>query len=205
MARRRKTDFAPLRTAIVAGCHEFLTALANDWTGEKLYGFLLEAAPEGDNVQAVAGTEEGLTRIAEHYATNLGYRARKGKTLPLLRTLLRWGSPRDGWYVRFDAIFFDEANRLLQEACEQGAIEPFDGKLNGLCLEALRELDDAGVFGTGEERDRVLIGICYVGGDNSEQEFFGWAEKVNPPPVIERVRSEREQGFKASRRVERDS
>src|SRR5207249_3020467 len=127
-------------------------------------------------------------RTAEKYATKYRYRARSGETLPVLRTLLRWGSPEDGWYARYDARFFDEANRLLREAREQGALEMLDHPLNNVCLEALRELDDAGVFGTGDERDEVLIGICYTGGDNSEQEFFGWAEKVNPPQVIERVR-----------------
>src|SRR5947209_5843092 len=113
MAKRPKLDVAPVRAALVAGCRALLAALAHDWPGEKMYGFLLEAAPEGDNVQAVAGTEEGLTRIAEVYATKYRYRARSGDTLPVLRTLLRWGSPEDGWFAGSDAGLFEEVNRLL--------------------------------------------------------------------------------------------
>ena len=68
--------------------------------------------------------------------------------------------------------------------------EAYDGTLEGLCIEVLKELDSVGTFGTGSERERVVLGICYIGGDNSEKEFLNWAKQVNPPKVFKRLRQE---------------
>jgi hypothetical protein len=57
-------------------------------------------------------------------------------------------------------------------------------------LEVLKELDADQVFGVGKEREKIVIGVCYVGGDNSEEEFLKWAKSVNPPSIIERLRTE---------------
>jgi hypothetical protein len=179
--------------------------MAKDWRDETIYGILLEAAVEGDNVYAVAGTEEGLSRVAQKYEEKHGYRAQNGDTHTFLRKMLRWGSPEDGWYARYDAPFFNRANKLLTRAREAGLIKMFDGTLNELCLKALRELTRAGVFGKPKFKKRPIIGICYVGGDNSEKEFLGWAERVNSPSTLARLRAEMAEGDAASKQVTRPS
>jgi hypothetical protein len=202
MTDPRKKQIDAIRKAIVSGTKAFLAAMAKDWRGETIYGVLLEAAVEGDNVYAVAGTEEGLTRIAEKYAA-MGYQAKSGDTLTLLRKELRWGSPEDGWYSRYDAPFFDRANKLLSKARDGGLVKMFDGTLNRVCLAALRELNKGRAFGEPRARKRPIIGICYVGGDNSEKEFLGWAERVNPPSAISRLRIEMAEGYAASKEITR--
>lgn len=69
-------------------------------------------------------------------------------------------------------------------------MELYDDRLIQLCLDVLRELDAAGVFGTGKVREQIPIGICDVGGDNTEEDFLAWAEAVNPPSVMEKLRRE---------------
>jgi hypothetical protein len=66
----------------------------------------------------------------------------------------------------------------------------YDGTLNGICIEVLKRMDAEGAFGTGPERERVVLGICYIGGDNSQEEFLGWAKQVNPSSVYKRLRKE---------------
>ena len=34
------------------------------------------------------------------------------------------------------------------------------------------------------------MGLCYIGGDNSEREFLSWPKQVNPPKVYKRLRRE---------------
>jgi hypothetical protein len=64
--------FSAIQEAISTGAIGFLAAFRQDWTGESMYSFLLEAGWEGESVDAVAGTEEGLLRIAQYYAEHEG-------------------------------------------------------------------------------------------------------------------------------------
>src|SRR5262249_6592101 len=115
--------------------------------------------------------------------------AEEGGKLDKVKADFRWGSPEDAWYQQPDAAF-DKVNKLLNQAEEQELYEVYGDTLEGLCIDVLREMDAAGVFGTGPDRERVVLGLCYIGGDNSEREFLGWAKQVNPPKVYKRLRQE---------------
>jgi hypothetical protein len=95
----------------------------------------------------------------------------------------------DAWYQQPDSAF-GAVNRLLARAERDNLYEAYAGVLEGLCIDVLRELDASGAFGLGADRERVVLGVCYIGGDNSEEEFLGWAEQVNPPKVFERLTAE---------------
>jgi hypothetical protein len=188
MTTKQNQAFSAIREAIAEGARNFLVAFRQDWIGETMYGFLLETSWEGTSVEAVAGTEEGLLRIARYYANREG--KQDEESLDLLCAQLRWESPEDGWYADYDAGFFEKANQLLSEVHKVGLMEIGDGQLQNLCLEALRELDTAGTFETNRTRERIAIGVCYVGGDQTEKEFLRWAEVVNPLVVVQRLRYE---------------
>jgi hypothetical protein len=85
---------------------------------------------------------------------------------------------------------FDAVNKLLARAEREGLYEMYGGVLEGLCIDVLKELDAAGTFGTGAAREQVVLGVCYIGGDNSEKEFLGWGKQVNPPKVFKRLKAE---------------
>ncbi|MEJ1935634.1 DUF4303 domain-containing protein [Nostoc sp. NIES-2111] len=188
MTKEREQAFSAIRDAIATGIKSFLAAFKHDWVNETMYGFLLEASWEGTSVDAVAATEEGLLRIAKSYAADDA--KEDEQSINHQRIQLRWVSPEDGWYANYDANFFTRANQLLVQAHETGLMELGDQQLQQLCLEVLRELDSAGVFASAETRQNIVIGVCDVGGDNTEEDFLQWAEAVNPPVVMERLRRE---------------
>ncbi|HEX4609247.1 MAG TPA: DUF4303 domain-containing protein [Urbifossiella sp.] len=143
--------------------------------------------PEGTHAHAAVATEEGLTRVAKKYMAK-DYAAGLDDAVPLLRTWLRWAGPEDGWFQGLNSDAFTPASKLLDEAFAAELIKPFDGQLEALAQAALRQLDVVGVFGTGVAREAITLGLCYIGGDNSDEEFFAWAEDVNPPTVMQQLR-----------------
>ncbi|BAT54402.1 hypothetical protein NOS3756_33710 [Nostoc sp. NIES-3756] len=195
MTKEREQAFLVIRDAITTGIQNFLAAFRHDWANETMYGFLLEASWEGTSVEAVAATEEGLLRIAKYYTASEG--KEDEQSINHQRIQLRWGSPEDGWYANYDANFFIRANQLLAFAHEAGLMELGDQQLQQLCLEVLRELDSAGVFANAETRPNIVVGVCDVGGDNTEEDFLQWAEAVNPPVVMERLRRELQEANEA--------
>jgi hypothetical protein len=190
MATSSKDElFARIMEALAAGVHEFLAEFRAAWPREAMYSFLFELPCEGTHAHAAVATEEGLTRVAEKYASK-GYGISDAETLTALRTWLRWAGPEDGWFQGSETHCFDRVSSLLDEAFAAKYMEMFDGQLNDLALATLGDLDVRWVFGSAAERERIVLGMCYIGGDNSDEEFLEWAERVNPPAVIERLRHE---------------
>lgn len=182
-SQKRPVTLNAIRIELRTAVEKFLCELMNKHSGETLYGFLLEVSCEGFSAHGAAATEEGLTRYAEKWV------AEEGGKLNRWKAEFRWGSPEDAWYQQPDAAF-NKVNQLLRKAEQQELYERYDGTLNELCIDVLKEMDAAGVFGTGPDRERLIVGLCYIGGDNSEEEFLGWAKQVNPPKVYKRLRQE---------------
>ncbi len=182
-SRAEPVTLDEIRTALRTAAEKFLRAVAKEHPGETLYGFLFEISCEGFSAHGAAATEEGLRRYTEEYA------AKRGGDADQLRSEFRWGSTEDAWYQQPDAAFAP-VNKLLARAEREGLYEMYGGVLEGLCIDVLKELDAAGTFGTGASRERVALGVCYIGGDNSEKEFLGWAKQVNPPKVFKRLKAE---------------
>ncbi|MBC7820555.1 MAG: DUF4303 domain-containing protein [Planctomycetaceae bacterium] len=92
------------------------------------------------------------------------------------------------WYWQFDDV-----NELLGKAYALSILKPFDGRLRQLCMDALRRLDSAGVFGVDEQRQQVVIGLdnpFESSSDVTEKSFFAWAKLLNPPQAIQLLRRE---------------
>jgi hypothetical protein len=172
-----------IRVTLRAAAEKFLRAVAEEHPGEILYGFLFEISREGFSAHGAAATEEGLRRYADECA------AEDGGDAEQLRSELRWGGTEDAWYQQPERAF-GAVNRLLARAEREKLYEAYAGVLEGLCIDVLKELDASGTFGKGTDRERVVLGVCYTGGDNSEEEFLGWAKQVNPPKVFERLTAE---------------
>jgi hypothetical protein len=186
-------------SSLRSSAKSYLRQVAKAHSGETLYAFLFEISCEGFSAHGAVATEEGLARYAQAQLAKV----RPIKTADLLATLrscFRWAGPEDGWYQQPDSAF-DAVNELLSRAEAEGLYETYDGSLNELCLKVLQEMDQAGLFGVGQERERVVLGICYIGGDNSDEEFLGWAKQVNSPGVMQRLQQELKQSRKDSERV----
>lgn len=169
--------------AIRSASLQFLERVIEAHPNERLYGFMLEHSPEGFSVSGVAATEEGLTQTAQND------RVIQGKTVDQKKLMFRWGGPEDvGYQEPFEA--FDEVDGLLKQAAHENLYELYDGTLTQICLKVLKDLDRIGTFGTGPEREQVVTGLYYIGGDNSDDELLEWAKAVNPSSVYQRLAKE---------------
>lgn len=186
-------------SALQKSAADFLRQVGKAYPGETLYAFLFEISCEGFAAHGAAATEEGLARYAQDQLAEVKP-IKTADPLATLRSCFRWAGPEDGWYQQPESAFA-AVNKLLSRAEAEGLYEMYDGSLSEICLLALREMDQARLFGTGKERGRVVIGICNIGGDNSDEEFLAWAKQVNSPSVMKRLRQELKQSRKDSDRV----
>jgi hypothetical protein len=187
-SRKQPVTLDAIHTALRAAAEEFLRRVALAHPGETLYGFLFEISCEQFSAHGAAATEEGLTRYSEQWIAD-GKGDEFGNDLEKVKAYFRWGSPEDAWYQQPDEAFH-AVGELLNRAEDEGLYEQYSDALEKLCVEVLKEMDAAGRFGARAERERVALGICYIGGDNSAKEFLGWARQVNPPKVYKRLRRE---------------
>jgi hypothetical protein len=184
--RKKPVTLDAIRTALRAAAEDFLQRVEKAHPGETMYGFLFEISCTQFGAHGAVGTEEGLTRYAEKWASGK-YADEDTDTVEKARAYFRWGGPEDAWYQQPDEAFH-AVNELLRRAEEEELYEEYGDALEKLCVEVLKEMDAAGRFGTGE--GRAVLGLCYIGGDNSEREFLGWARQVNPPKLYKRLRQE---------------
>ena len=201
MAKSKTTPVSrdEICSALRSSAEDFLRRVAKKHPGETLYAFLFEISCEGFSAHGAVATEEALARYSKAQLAEVKP-IKASDPLAVVQSCFRWAGPEDGWYQQPDAAF-NAANDLLSRAEAQNLYEMSDGSLNEMCLHVLREMDKAGQFGTGDERDRVVLGICYIGGDNSDKEFLGWAKQVNPPSVMKRLREELKRSRKDSEHI----
>lgn len=186
-SRKKPVTLDAIRAALREAAENFLRHVAEAHPGETIYGFLFEISATQFGAHGAVGTEEGLTRYAEKWVAkdkdDFDGDPEKAKAC------FRWGSPEDAWYQQPDDAFA-AVNDLLNRAEEEGLYERYGDALEKLCVEVLREMDAAGRFGAKADRSHIVLGLCYIGGDNSAREFLRWAKQVNPPSVYKRLRQE---------------
>ncbi len=194
--------FQRIRDELKRTIRLLLDQLHRDQPNDHMYAILFEVDVSGTYAIRVAGSEESLTRLAEKYIAK-GYRVQSGDLLETLRSLLRWhvaGDDLDGWYwgnQDDDA----QVTELIEQAVRSGLIEEYGEvqPLRTLCLEALRELDSEGVFGSGGEWERVLLGICCCEVGFGEDEDLEELATLNPARKISRLRRELQAAVAADR------
>ncbi len=189
--------FDGIRAELKRTVRLLLDQLRREHPAERLYAVMFEVDVSETFAIRIAASEESLTRQAERYAAK-GYQVRSGDLLEALRAMSRWDAPGDsriGWYWgnQDDDL---PVTQLIDQAVQTGRIREYDEwqPLSRLCLEALRELDAERVFGTGVERERLLIGTtCVEFGFCESEENIAELATLNPPATIARLRRELEQ------------
>jgi hypothetical protein len=194
--------FRRIRDELKRTVRLLLDQLRREHPTERLYAVLFEVDVSETYVIRIAASEESLTREAERYAAK-GYKVRSGDLLETLRAMSRWDAPGDsrvGWYWgnQDDDL---PVTQLIDQAVKSGLILEYDETqpLRRLCVEALRELDGEGAFGSGAEREPVLIGTtCVEVGFCELEEDISELATLNPPATITRLRRELEAEVVAS-------
>ena len=180
---------AKLSLAVKAVLKKFSIEHPND----TMYAFALVAPPEGTYISCAIATEQTLDRVVKSYG-EMGYVAKSGDTLAMLRQELRWANPDDGWY---NYSFPENESILLEleQAFNSKRIENFDGTTEAICTDALKKLDLEHVFGCGEDRNNLAISFTY--GEDPE-DFLKFSEKLNAPTIVQRIRQELTDSYKVA-------
>lgn len=66
----------------------------------------------------------------------------------------------------------------------------FDGQTQKYAFEALKLFVHGEHFVDEKSREKIVVGICYSGGDNSDEQLLDWAKMVNSKKVIDRLKKE---------------
>ena len=184
-------DRAELRAAMIAELRAAWTALQQAHPAERFYSFGVYTAPCAEYLMVTASTEEGLA------AATKTYHAQDGRHRTLRRVSLRW-SP-------CDSPLHEEGQELLtrSDAVRQSGPDPYDDTAEGeaavalvfeVVVEALQALDRANTFGTGEERQRIVLGVWM--GDQSDEERID-VRLLNPAAVADSFERDIEAGNRA--------
>jgi hypothetical protein len=160
-------------------------ALRAAHAGERFYSFGLYTAPCAEYLTVTAGTEEGLARAT---AAAVG---KRGGDPALRRASLRWSLA--------DSPLHAEGDGLLPKsgALRDAGPDPYDDSPEGQAavklvfdgaVAALLHLDREGIFGTGAEREALVLGVWY--GDQPDEERVEYARMLNPGPIADRLERE---------------
>ncbi|MCO4768868.1 MAG: DUF4303 domain-containing protein [Deltaproteobacteria bacterium] len=156
-------------------------AVRSVWAGldtSDLYGLALFTDPAAEFIRVTAFSRAGLRATAEQYAS-------RGGDLAVLADELRW-SPADSPRHCLGDDAFAEVDALLSS----DALEGWDrvGVRFGAVFEALRTLDGEGLFGKGAAREGLTLHVMQ--GDQSDRSRWENAERLNPPAVLARLRTQ---------------
>jgi hypothetical protein len=186
-----------IRSELQTAALDVLGTIQREHPGLKLRCFLFEIYEQQAGVRGRVVTDEGFVQLARGDGATR-YWVAAADPVAMLSAYLRmggWERNRQGRHVFHDPEpAFLKVNDMLWRARAHGIIKPFDGSLNRLCLDALRQLEAARAFGTGEYRAEVIIGISHIFGFDNVNEFLAWAKHVNPPSAIQRLRRDLKRG-----------
>lgn len=184
-----------LREELKDAARKVIGAFRQEVSNESLYAFAFYTSGEATYVVPSLNTEEGLSRKSATYIESGNW----GDGVSRMRQELRW-NPCDWDFHGWKEDEFETVSKRLGDywwivTSTPEGVERY-GKYEGgqpeevylACLEALSELDAEGLFGEGEDRERITIGLWM--GDQSDEERLRWARMVNPPAVWKRLEYE---------------
>jgi hypothetical protein len=154
--KRKDPTKAPLWRRIATAMGAAFTKLRTDHPDEHFYFFAIYTTEEASYLTATAASEESL-------ASAMAKSAATGTEV----------SERDLRYSCADSPYHD-----LCELHEAGGRRTLEA-----CFVALAALDREGVFGSGEERERMIVNVVY--GDMSNERWLEQAELLNPKAAVE--------------------
>jgi hypothetical protein len=211
-------DYSDFQKKLLAVSQQGFQLLKDRHKNETFYCFAFYSHGSLSFLYPAASSEEGLTRVAQHYI-NHHPKPYGQVSLADMRTSLRHSiadSPlnepdlmlpifeevcdlawkrsselNDIWSNLADQIGEDPAFELIQ---------PHEDQFMETCFSVLRQLDGEGMFGTGLEREHVVLN--FLMGDQSEFETSALA--VNPKHIVERYLAEIQAGYAIAKRIHSD-
>jgi hypothetical protein len=181
---------------------------------EKLYGFGVFTTDSASYLMVTAFSEGGLdAAVTKYLASQRG----KGSDPALQRQTLRW-SAADSPLHEAGSGLLPNSDKIVQELDFEGRWQAdddagdddddFDDDFDDdelpdpeveevfqVVVQVLKELDREGLFGTGAERERLVLSVWE--GDQSNVSRYAYAKALNPPAVSRRFGAEMNAGLRA--------
>jgi hypothetical protein len=182
----RTYNYAEIHALLLDASRKTFISVQQQHPHETFYAFGLFHEPLWAYIVPTCNTEEGLIRQAHRYQHdehNLGYATR---TINDLRHLLRWSTAdwvyhRDLYRDHFEPVFEWLREYDPYDLGEDEWLD--DAQMNAVCRSVLHTLDLEGVFGEGEDRERIVLNVLMGDQDNSWVEH---ARLLNSPAVYQR-------------------
>jgi hypothetical protein len=164
---------------------------------DEFYCFAFYTNGEMNYVGVTASTYQGLDKVAQEYKKKPRYMA---MAIEDLRLDLKWSpcdSPlhdnADNDLTALDSLMQAvdaELSRRFDLKDDGKSFDEFVAQVRASFANALKRIDADGIFGSGEERKRVLVNLLM--GDQSDEDRIGFAERVNPAESVKMLKQDLE-------------
>ncbi|XRQ08715.1 DUF4303 domain-containing protein [Actinomadura welshii] len=183
MSAENVPDVDVLAACVADAARAAFTEAREKHPDDSFYCFALFTDAFAAYVLPTCMSEGGLAQVAKRYAEEFG------NPLDEETASLRW-APVDSPHHMLGEQHFDGALELLQSRGDpwQMEDEELDAEMSlrfEACFRALTRLDEEGLFGTGAERERVVVNVLQ--GDQSDRSILGNARRLNPPAAVDRL------------------
>lgn len=168
---------------------------------EEIYGVALYTSDEHLYVCPTCFTEKGLDEVAQRYYKKEGYSALL--SFEEMREKLRWSPCDSPRHLAFQDCLkeadqiVDSAGYIIYGPDTMGEFASKEDEMEGdamyyaipeVFVKVLQRLDNEGVFGVGEAREKILVNIFK--GEQSTEENLNFARRLNPASVYARYAAE---------------
>lgn len=151
------------------------SALKSEHPNEHFYAFALYTDSSAMSVLAAGNSEQALEDILK----NADDRS------PESDAYYRWASSE--WaYEAFHGAEFKGVSKTVRESPDRSNFSKFKADVHAAMIEALRKVDADGVFGTGADRENIIIFVTITDDDNAEQLENDSAKLLNSPAAYQR-------------------
>jgi hypothetical protein len=203
-------DDDKLKALLLSKSRDGFNQIKQQYASEDFYCFALYSHGSYSFAYTVASTEEGLTRAAERYlARNIveNWHWFDDLSLEQMRTMLRHsiadsplhdGTLAETLFKEVCELAETRSNDLFNLWCEIAneqnekaafkAVKPYDKQFLDMCFDVLRQLDREGLFGTGEQRQHIVVNLLMA--DQSREDMLNYAKALNSQSVLKRYETE---------------
>jgi Domain of unknown function (DUF4303) len=191
-------DYRAARAVTRDAARRAFTRVRDEHPGERFYAFALCTDLDVQSLCASANTEEGfrwrLERNEKSRKQTEAAIAKHGMTWADYTNYFRWNLPEwayhqieGGDFRALDPLILDPVHMRANELEEEDP-EGFDDHRTRVCgsmILAMKDLDEEGLFGAGEERRAVVL-LCDLV-EPPEKYWFAVesARRLNPPEVFD--------------------
>jgi hypothetical protein len=174
-----------LHDAVCQHCIAALQHIRSERPNDRFYGYALYTSGGLDYAFLTAFSQEGLDQIVSKYQENPIFDTKSEFDL---RSSLKWSSADSPLHGLCECLPGD-LDGLMAEISENYYDSEDDVQAEELCrevekifIEALKKLDADGLFGTGEDRQKIVVNI--LKGDQSIEEKVHFASLLNSPEIL---------------------